>query len=388
MPPWRARARRAAVRARPRTIAGRGRTSRRGRPRRARSARTASARAPAARPGRRPRRPARPSPVGGARRCGRGSRCPAGVWRSAFSIRLIASRCSSSRAPSTGAGLDVERDLVVAADRPELAGGLDDDLREVARLACGAARPASVRASSSRSATSRRMRCEERSAERAASACSPSQRSASSSRFASTLVSGVRSSCEASATNWRWRASIASVSPRAASSSRSMPSSVRASSATSSSASRLRACCATGSRVRAISRAARRELRDRRHRAARDRHAGEQRERRAGEHAEQQEQLDAADRRLDVGRPARRTGRSRVPIERAGRGRYDRAAARSRGSRGPSLGSRRRRSRSAGALAGSCAISAAVEREHPDRPRARRREREVARAAVGCREAG
>ncbi len=62
------------------------------------------------------------------------------------------------------------------------------------------------------------MRRVERSAACAVSACSPSSSSASSSRLASTLVSGVRSSCEASATNSRWRSSVASVSPRAASS--------------------------------------------------------------------------------------------------------------------------------------------------------------------------
>ena len=49
------------------------------------------------------------------------------------------------------------------------------------------------------------------------------------------LVSGVRSSCEASATNSRWRFSAASRSARAASSERSISSSVLASSPTSSS---------------------------------------------------------------------------------------------------------------------------------------------------------
>ncbi len=112
------------------------------------------------------------------------------------------------------------------------------------------------------------MRLDERRAERAASPSSPCSDSASSSRFASTLVSGVRSSCDASATKRRWRASIASVSPRAASSSRSIPSSVRASSPTSSSAcgwgtlregSRVRAICsavAVSSAIGAIARRA------------------------------------------------------------------------------------------------------------------------------------
>ena len=76
-------------------------------------------------------------------------------------------------------------------------------------------RPASARASRSRSATRRLIRRDERSAEAAMSRCSPSSSSLSISRLASTLVSGVRSSCEASATNSRWRLSAACVSPRA-----------------------------------------------------------------------------------------------------------------------------------------------------------------------------
>ena len=65
----------------------------------------------------------------------------------------------------------------------------------------------------------------------------------------------MRSSCEASATNSRWRASVASVSPRAASSACSMLSSVSASSETSSSDSGC-GIVSEGSRVRAIARAA------------------------------------------------------------------------------------------------------------------------------------
>ena len=68
-------------------------------------------------------------------------------------------------------------------------------------------RPASARASSSRSLTSRLIRREERSAESTTSRSSawsaPPSDACSSSRLASTLVSGVRSSCEASATNSR-----------------------------------------------------------------------------------------------------------------------------------------------------------------------------------------
>ena len=70
------------------------------------------------------------------------------------------------------------------------------------------------------------------------------------------LVSGVRSSCEASATKSRWRSSVASVSSRAAPSSRSMASKVLARSDTSSLARGLGRVM-SGSRVRATSRAAR-----------------------------------------------------------------------------------------------------------------------------------
>ncbi len=234
--PRSARRRRRARWRRPARSRGRGRTSRRGRRRRGRSARTGSRRAPRGRRGRRPRRPARR-----ARRAWcewrPGSRCPGGVWRSAFSSRLIARRCSSSRAPSTTAGWTSSVISCVGADRAELAGGLDDDLREVARLARLHAR--GVGAGEQQQVARRAGACAARSAApswppRPGRRC---RDSASSSRLASTLVSGVRSSCEASATKRRWRASIASVSPRAASSSRSIPSSVRASSATSSSAS-------------------------------------------------------------------------------------------------------------------------------------------------------
>jgi hypothetical protein len=100
------------------------------------------------------------------------------------------------------------------------------------------------------------MRCEERSADRAASPCSPSSVSARKSRFARTLVSGVRSSCDASATNSRWRRSIASCSSRDAASAMSIPSSVRASSVISSSAGPGSGRLLPGSRVRSISRAA------------------------------------------------------------------------------------------------------------------------------------
>ena len=69
------------------------------------------------------------------------------------------------------------------------------------------------------------------------------------------LVRGVRSSCEASATKSRWAWIICWVSERAASSSRSISSSVLASSATSSEDSGI-GRRREGSRVVAISRAA------------------------------------------------------------------------------------------------------------------------------------
>ena len=69
-----------------------------------------------------------------------------------------------------------DRDLVVARDRLELGGGRRRRRWRGRPCARGGSRPASARASSSRSATSRRIRRLERSAEAAASRCSPSQR--------------------------------------------------------------------------------------------------------------------------------------------------------------------------------------------------------------------
>ena len=162
-------------------------------------------------------------------------------------------RCSSSRVPSTTArSASTDSSRSPASGSSSATASVTTAPTSVS--ARGGVRPESARASSSRSPTSRRIRRDERSAESAVDFISPSSCSESSSRLASTLVSGVRSSCEASATNARWRTSIASVSPRAWSSDLSMPSRVRASSATSSSAAgwgtrRL------GSRVRSISRA-------------------------------------------------------------------------------------------------------------------------------------
>ncbi len=62
-------------------------------------------------------------------------RVPGGVWRSAFSSRLIVRRWTSSRAACTTAGWTSSSISCSLADRAELAGRLDDDLCEVARLA-------------------------------------------------------------------------------------------------------------------------------------------------------------------------------------------------------------------------------------------------------------
>ena len=63
---------------------------------------------------------------------------PVGVWRIAFSIRLSARRCSSSRAPSTDGG-SASTLSVVAGDRLELGGRLDEHPAEVGRHARGLA---------------------------------------------------------------------------------------------------------------------------------------------------------------------------------------------------------------------------------------------------------
>ena len=60
---------------------------------------------------------------------------PGGVWRSAFSIRFVATRWRSSWLPSVGAGWTSSVEDVVARGRLELARGLDHDVGEVERLA-------------------------------------------------------------------------------------------------------------------------------------------------------------------------------------------------------------------------------------------------------------
>ena len=206
-----------------------------------------------------------------------------------------------------------DRDLVVAGHRLELGGRVGDDRGDVDRLVRRRRGPASARASSSRSATSRRIRREERRAEAAASRCSPSRYSSSSSRLASTEVSGVRSSCEASATNSRWRASVASVSAARLAERREH---------------RLQRARQLGHLVlgvrardphRRVARAldlarGRGHLGDRLHRAPRGGQAGQQREQAAAEHAEGQEHLHAVGGRLHVGEPLRVLDHQRVDV--------------------------------------------------------------------------
>ena len=122
------------------------------------------------------------------------------------------------------------------------------------------------------------------------------------------LVSGVRSSCEASATNSRCACIICSVSERAASSSRSICSSVRASSPTSSSVSGSGMRC-EGSRVVAISRAVAVSAAIGRIARPATAIAGERGEQGAAEHAEPQEEPEPADRAVEAGRCCARTGR-------------------------------------------------------------------------------
>ena len=113
------------------------------------------------------------------------------------------------------------------------------------------------------------------------------------------LVSGVRSSCEASATNLRWRASVSSVSPRAALSSPSMSSKVCARSETSSFACGFGKRDVRVARARHLARGAR-EPGDRPHRALGHEQPAEEGEQRAADHAEGQEQPHAVHGRLDA----------------------------------------------------------------------------------------
>ena len=122
----------------------------------------------------------------------------------------------------------------------------------------------------------------------------------SSSRLARTLVSGVRSSCEASATNSRCFFIAASRSVRAASSERSICSSVRASSPTSSLDLGVGHVAGGVAGAGDLARG-RGQRRDRPHRPAGDRDAGEAGEQGAAEDAGGDEEPEAVDGRVDVG---------------------------------------------------------------------------------------
>ncbi len=150
-------------------------------------------------------------------------------------------------------------------------------------------------------------------------AARPRARSASSSRLARMLVSGVRSSCEASATNSRWRSSEASVSPRAAlSSPQHVLERVRQ-------VGDLVVGLGFGSVHVGVARAGdlargARQAGDRPHRAACHDQPAEQRQQRPAEHAEGEEQPHAVDRARRSRSPACRTaGRRRLGPQRARR---------------------------------------------------------------------
>ncbi len=226
---------------------------------------------------------------------------PGGVCTSAFWIRLSTSRCSSSPGASTTSGPPCCTSTVSpwpsATDAASPAAS-----RTTAPAFTGsrrATRPASARASSSRSATSRRMRRDDRSADPAISASSPWSSAASSSRFARMLVSGVRSSCEASATKRRWRSSASSVSVRAWPSAREHLLERARQVGDLVVRYRLRQLHVRVARARdRLGRLG--EPRDRRDRTPREREPGQQREHRSAEHADEQEQLDPRQRVLEV----------------------------------------------------------------------------------------
>ncbi len=232
------------------------------------------------------------------------------MCRKAFSTRLSANRWRSSWAPSTTASPSGARSSDSGWSPPTAVASRAASRTTTARSTgrgCSR-RPASARASSSRSPTSRRIRCDERSAEPAISAASPLSRgppgrsssSWSSSRLARMLVSGVRSSCEASATNWRWRSSVASrLAARGAELGEHL-------------AERRRQIgdLVVGDRPRqlgVLGIAGARDLArrlgqpgDRTHRAAGDEEAGEEGEDRPDQHPEEQEEANAVDGRVEV----------------------------------------------------------------------------------------
>ena len=139
----------------------------------------------------------------GAARCWR----PAGVWRTALSSRLRTIRCSSSGLPSTGIGRSVlDAQLAVADHRRHLGRRVPAISAEVAAAALAEAAGVGPR---QQQQVGDEAAHPPRGAKRRIDHLAvlglpgPSSEACSSSRFAITLVSGVRSSCEASATNSR-----------------------------------------------------------------------------------------------------------------------------------------------------------------------------------------
>ena len=110
------------------------------------------------------------------------TRVPGGVWRIAFSIRFSAIRCSSSRGRRRSrVGVDRERR---GRRRPGRARRRRRRAPGRRRSAVGDCAVGVGAREQQRSPTRRRIRCDERSADSAASRRSPSSTSASSSRFA------------------------------------------------------------------------------------------------------------------------------------------------------------------------------------------------------------
>ncbi len=228
------------------------------------------------------------------------------MWRAALSSRLRTIRCSSSGLPSTASGtLVLDRQLAIAHRRSDLDGRVAGDLGQVAAPVRAPTRPASARASSSRSATSRLIRCEERSAESTIARSSSVARLPQRGLRAARGWRGCWSAACAARARRRRRTRAASSSPprarlRAASRERSICSSVRASSPTSSSIFGS-GMWREGSPVSAISRAV--AVSEEIGRIARrgDRQPGEAGEQGAAEDPGGDEEPEPVDGRVDVG---------------------------------------------------------------------------------------
>ena len=140
-------------------------------------------------------------------------RCPGGVWRSALVTRLAIAWRRWSRSPRTTTGSGASRVTGRSgAVGHRVAAGVGGEHGEVDRRPLGR-RVWSSRASSSRSSTSVFMRADSSSMRRmitGRSTCSCRARRARNSSAKPWIdVSGVRSSWEASARNWRSRCSVA-----------------------------------------------------------------------------------------------------------------------------------------------------------------------------------